>query len=73
LSQVKVCPECAGEGKIPEKICPFCKGHGRVKGKKRISLKIEPGINDGQIIRVAGGGEDGEKMDHLAIFMLKYA
>jgi len=36
-------------------------------------LKIEPGINDGQIIRVAGGGEDGEKMDHLAIFMLKYA
>jgi len=61
LSQVKVCPECAGEGKIPEKICPFCKGHGRVKGKKRISLKIEPGINDGQIIRVAGSGEDGEK------------
>lgn len=24
-------------------------------------MKIEPGINDGQIIRVAGGGEDGEK------------
>ncbi len=61
FSQVKTCPDCLGEGKIAEKICPICKGHGRVKGIKNISLKIEPGINDGQIIRISGGGEDGEK------------
>jgi len=61
FSRIKTCPNCLGEGKIPEKICSFCKGHGRIKGTKKISLKIEPGINDGQIIRLAGKGEDGEK------------
>jgi molecular chaperone DnaJ len=61
FSQVKTCPDCLGEGKIAEKICSVCKGRGRVKGIKNISLKIEPGINDGQFIKIAGGGEDGEK------------
>lgn len=61
FSRIKVCPDCLGEGKIPEKICPVCHGHGRVKGTKKVVLNIEPGINDGQIIRVAGAGEAGEK------------
>jgi len=61
FSRIKVCPECLGEGKIPEKVCPVCRGHGRVKGKKKVLLNIEPGINDGQIIRIAQAGEDGEK------------
>lgn len=61
FSQIKTCPDCLGEGKIAEKICSACKGRGRVKGIKNISLKIEPGINDGQFIKIAGGGEDGEK------------
>lgn len=61
FSRIKVCPECLGEGKIAEKACPVCHGHGRVKGMKKVVLNIEPGINNGQIIRVTGGGEDGEK------------
>ena len=61
FTRVKTCPNCFGEGKIPEKICKTCHGRGRVKGKKKITVNIQPGIMDSQIIRVAGAGEDGER------------
>jgi len=61
FTRIKSCPHCFGEGKIPEKICRECRGHGRVKAKKTTKVNIQAGINDGQIIRITGAGEDGEK------------
>ncbi len=59
FSQVRVCPECKGLGKKPEKFCAKCGGDGRIKDYKTISVKIPPGIEDGQAISLRGQGEAG--------------
>ncbi len=55
------CPECKGEGTIPEKPCNVCKGEGRIKGQETIELRIPAGIDTNQVIRVDGKGEAGKK------------
>ena len=55
------CPECKGEGTIPEKPCNVCKGEGRIKGEESIELHIPAGIDTNQVIRVEGKGEAGRK------------
>lgn len=61
FAQVKTCMECHGTGQIPDKKCSRCSGSGIAKGEKTITIKILPGITDGQIIKVAGAGEAGER------------
>jgi molecular chaperone DnaJ len=61
FSQVSVCSECRGEGKISENKCKECAGSGRVKKYEDIKIKIPAGIKDGQSIRLEGFGESGEK------------
>lgn len=61
FAQVKTCVECHGTGQIPDKRCSTCGGSGIVKGEKTITVKILPGIADGQIIKMAGAGEAGER------------
>lgn len=60
FTQVRSCPNCRGTGQIPNKVCDACKGSGRAKGEKEVTVKIHPGINDGQIIKIKGAGEAGE-------------
>jgi molecular chaperone DnaJ len=55
------CPECRGEGTIPEKPCNVCKGEGRIKGNETIEVHIPAGIDTNQVIRVDGKGEAGKK------------
>ena len=59
FSQVVICPECQGQGKIPEKVCAKCGGAGRVKESKNLRIKIPAGISDGQVISLVGQGEAG--------------
>jgi len=55
------CPECKGEGTIPEKPCNVCRGEGRIKGQETIEVAIPAGIDTNQVIRVDGKGEAGKK------------
>lgn len=61
FSQVIICPDCQGSGKKPEKICSSCGGDGRVKQSQSLLVKIPAGIQDGQVISLAGQGEAGAK------------
>lgn len=61
FSQVSVCSECQGEGKIPEKKCKACGGDGRVREYENFKVKIPAGIKDGQTIRLENLGEIGER------------
>ncbi len=61
FAQVKVCHECSGSGQLPKAPCPNCKGKGRVSGNKEVNISIAPGVEDGQIIKIQGGGEAGER------------
>lgn len=61
FSRIVVCPECQGEGEIPERPCKKCRGTGRIKGLETISINIPSGVDDGQIIKIEGQGEEGKK------------
>lgn len=61
FSQVAVCGECKGEGKIYEKKCKQCGGDGRVKKQQELEINIPAGIDNGQTISIQGAGEMGEK------------
>lgn len=61
FQQTSICPDCQGEGKIPEKKCKKCGGNGRVREYEKIKIKIPAGIKDGQTIRLENMGEAGEK------------
>ena len=51
------CATCEGEGKIPEKKCSTCHGDGVVRAKKSLSVHVPAGVEDGNTLRVRGGGE----------------
>lgn len=53
------CERCDGTGTIIEEPCSRCRGEGRVKRKKKISVKVPPGIENGSRLKVSGEGEAG--------------
>ncbi|MBI3020101.1 MAG: DnaJ domain-containing protein [Parcubacteria group bacterium] len=57
LSSVRECGECRGEGKVPKSKCAECFGLGVLKKQEEITIKIPPGINDGEVVRLSGFGE----------------
>lgn len=61
FTSVGTCPECGGEGTIPEKPCNVCKGEGRVKAQETIEIKIPAGVDTNQVIKVESKGEAGRK------------
>jgi len=54
---VSTCPSCGGRGRVLTEHCPTCRGKGRSPKKRSLSVKIPPGISDGQAVRVQGEGE----------------
>ena len=59
VQNVRTCPECNGTGKIIKEKCPDCYGTGFISSKKKISVTIPAGIDNGQSIRIRGKGEPG--------------
>ncbi|OGI16488.1 MAG: molecular chaperone DnaJ [Candidatus Moranbacteria bacterium RIFCSPHIGHO2_02_FULL_40_12b] len=60
FTQVVICDNCRGKGKIFSKKCHKCGGGGRVKDYQSINIEIPAGIQNGQTISVQGQGEAGE-------------
>jgi len=56
----QTCPQCRGKGHIIEESCPHCRGRGRLQEEKTLSVKVPPGVDTGDRIRLAGEGERGE-------------
>jgi molecular chaperone DnaJ len=61
IMNVTTCPECRGTGQIIEDPCEDCRGTGRVSKKKKIKIHIPAGIDNGQIMTLAGQGNVGEE------------
>jgi molecular chaperone DnaJ len=55
------CGHCGGTGRIPTTPCPDCGGTGRVSGTRTLRVKIPPGAETGNEIRLKGRGEAGAK------------
>lgn len=59
FSVPRPCPACLGRGKIPTEFCPACSGRGEVIQKRKISVTVPSGVDDGSRLRIAGQGERG--------------
>jgi molecular chaperone DnaJ len=55
----QTCPSCAGQGSVIEKPCRECSGRGRVRKNKTLSVKVPPGVDNGDRIRLSREGEAG--------------
>ena len=53
------CTDCRGSGSLIDEPCPDCHGSGRAARTRTINVRIPPGVEDGQRIRLAGQGEAG--------------
>ncbi len=55
----RTCPHCNGAGETISDPCGHCSGEGRAMGKRKLSVNIPAGVDEGTRIRVAGEGEAG--------------
>lgn len=53
------CPTCLGSGETIADPCPACDGEGRGIKRRKLSVDIPAGVDEGTRIRVAGEGESG--------------
>jgi molecular chaperone DnaJ len=59
FSLQQACPRCQGKGKVIKDPCQKCRGQGRVEEHKTLSVKVPPGVDTGDRIRLSGQGEAG--------------
>jgi molecular chaperone DnaJ len=59
FQMVSTCQQCRGSGQIITDPCKKCRGAGHVPKKRTVSIKIPPGVHEGQGVRVGGEGEPG--------------
>ena len=57
----QTCPECRGVGQTIKDPCIDCSGSGRVQKERTISIKIPPGVDQDDRIRLSSEGEAGIK------------
>ena len=57
----QTCPQCAGVGEEITNPCNDCNGQGNIQAKKKVSVTIPKGVDDGTRIRLAGKGEAGTR------------
>ena len=59
FSVQQTCPTCRGQGTMIEDPCNSCHGRGVKEETKTLSVKIPPGVDTGDRIRLSGEGEAG--------------
>lgn len=74
ISQVMTCDKCDGAGQIPESKCSHCDGRGILNEREKVKIKIPKGIDNGQTLRITGGGnamKNGEEGDLYLLIRVK--
>ena len=59
FSVQQTCPKCRGRGRMITDPCGECHGQGVLEKSKTLSVKIPPGVDTGDRIRLSGKGEAG--------------
>jgi molecular chaperone DnaJ len=55
----QACPHCGGAGRMVVTPCKHCHGEGRLEDERGLEVKVPPGVDDGDRIRLTGQGEAG--------------
>jgi molecular chaperone DnaJ len=58
---IVTCPRCGGEGNTLRELCRTCEGDGRVTETETISVKVPPGVRNGNYIPLRGMGDAGPR------------
>ena len=53
------CRACGGRGQTPRKPCETCEGRGQIEEKRKLDVKIPPGVDTGVRLRLQGEGDAG--------------
>jgi molecular chaperone DnaJ len=53
------CTRCQGTGRVLVSPCKTCSGQGRVRRKRRVQVKVPPGVDSGTRLRLRSEGEGG--------------
>ncbi|OGP70548.1 MAG: molecular chaperone DnaJ [Deltaproteobacteria bacterium RBG_13_58_19] len=53
------CPRCQGLKEFISDPCPACHGEGQAREKKKLKVKIPPGVDSGTHLIMAGEGNEG--------------
>jgi molecular chaperone DnaJ len=73
--QVSVCPTCKGKGKTIDSPCNNCHGAGLVRMRRKITVKVPMGIDEGYQLRLRGEGDmvssDGDPGDLYVVVHVK--
>jgi len=56
----QTCPRCHGQGTMIGSPCKNCRGSGVLEEQKTLSVKVPPGVDNGDRIRLSGEGERGD-------------
>ena len=57
FATTRICDRCHGKGKMPKAQCDDCLGQGVRKQEEEIKIAVPAGIENGEMIRMTGGGE----------------
>ncbi|HXE66301.1 MAG TPA: molecular chaperone DnaJ [Rhodanobacteraceae bacterium] len=55
----QACPHCGGAGRVVVTPCKHCHGEGRLEDQRGLEVKVPPGVDNGDRIRLTGQGEAG--------------
>ncbi len=58
IKQRKLCLTCSGMGRGRSGVCQHCHGSGNVTSRKKIRVRIPPGVENGHKMRVPGMGSN---------------
>ena len=61
VEQTTTCPNCEGDGEIPDESCSRCGGSGVTRTEESLTVEVPAGIRDGQTLRMDGEGAPGER------------
>jgi len=53
------CPACNGAGQVIRHPCPRCKGAAVIQETRELSVRVPPGVDSGNRLRLRGEGEPG--------------
>ncbi len=59
FSVSRTCGRCGGTGRIITDPCRECSGTGKVRRLRKVSVKIPPGVDTGNRLKLSGEGEAG--------------
>ena len=57
VQTTRVCETCRGRGEVAVEQCHECRSTGVVRRQEEIAVRVPPGIENGEVIRLTGAGE----------------